>query len=194
MGSDAKSKDAKEAVYARFKWPCVAFGVGVGAYSAMLPGSWTWFSWHPLIMSVVCFVIATLGTLLKKIGGLENTRTHAKLLTGGTALLWFGFYVIYTNKEMARKEHFLSWHAWIGLMSLFGWSASIPPLNATIHPDFGKAKTNQSFRFMHRWTGRIILALSWLACFTGFQTMQPNLWMQVIVAVPLIVATPMVLV
>mmetsp|Transcript_5366 Transcript_5366/g.11072 ORF Transcript_5366/g.11072 Transcript_5366/m.11072 type:complete len:196 (-) Transcript_5366:4003-4590(-) len=190
---DAAAKDAKERLYARLKWPSVLFGLTVGLYAALLNGSWIWFSWHPFLMSIVCLTMATLGTLLKKIGGLENTRWHAKILTAGAAMLWFAFYVIYTNKEMMGKPHFMTLHAKIGLVVLAGFTFAIPGLNATIHPDFGKAKTNQTVRFMHRWSGRFLIGMSWLACFTGFITMESNIWLQAMVALPLMFCVPLVL-
>ncbi len=65
--SSPKDKATKE-----FKWlagPIAAYGVAAGGYFAMYHGSFTWFSWHPLMMFISFFTLAANATLLKKIGG-----------------------------------------------------------------------------------------------------------------------------
>lgn len=173
----ASVKDEREAAYARYKWPVVCLGAGMGVYLGSLPagfGSWVWFSWHPLAMSVASLTLAVLATLLKKIGGLQNTVTHGYLMSAAMSLMLFGFYVIYSNKDSLGKEHFQTWHSWAGAATAWGFLALALGASLSIHPVYGMMRSSTVIRTFHKYGGKALLALSWTACMTGFMTMVPD--------------------
>ena len=47
-----------------------------------------------------------------------NHLTHVVLHTLALGGGLFGLYVIYTNKIKLGKDHFLTWHAWGGLLAI----------------------------------------------------------------------------
>lgn len=137
---------------------------------------------------IVGFVLLPgLAFLIKKAGGYTNTKNHGYLMALSTLKVCFGFYVIYSNKEAANKEHFTTTHGQLGLlvtlvyigMALF----SFPSLNV----DWGVFKTNKTVRFAHKWTGRVATAASWYCCILGFNTMVADQTTQLLFAVPLAV-------
>jgi len=53
-----------------------------------------------------------------------------------------------------------------------------------IHPDFGKIKTNKSVRFVHHWTGKLMLVGMSYMCWDGLDKMMDG---GLFVTVPLVV-------
>jgi hypothetical protein len=80
--------------------PIAAYVVLAILYIVVLPKKYIWFSWHPIFALIGFVGLASTATLIKKVGGLENTRTHGILMSAATACSLFSGYVIYSNKEM----------------------------------------------------------------------------------------------
>ena len=180
-------REEHQKVYDIIKIPAILYAVGAGLYAAFLPkGEWIWFSWHPLSMMVGAVGITCNAVLLKKVGGLENTRMHGNMLFASVIMMLFGVYVIYTNKDMMGKPHFQTWHSWMGLASMCGFMGSSILATILIHPDYGFAKTNKIFRMFHRYGSRLGILLAWAACMTGFMTMQNSVPHQVGFGIPLV--------
>jgi hypothetical protein len=108
------AKSQAEVLYDTAKGPIAAYGVLTCLYVYSIPGKYIWFSWHPLAMIVGMIVLAANAALIKKVGGYENTKIHGYMMSGAVALAAFGFYVIYSNKEMSSKAHFTTLHGKVG--------------------------------------------------------------------------------
>lgn len=167
---DMASVDQSKKLHSTLKWPLVAYSVLGGLYMTTVgknPGTWTWFSWHPLCMLVAFVALAGNASLIKKIGGYENTKTHGIMMSAAIAVASFAWYVIYTNKEMMGKAHLMTIHGKLGfavMMSYFGLGVVGA---AALHPDFGIMKTNKTIRFAHKWGGRAVTAMAWTCCVLG---------------------------
>lgn len=185
-GKDAKPEVRK--IYEQIKWPVILYVILAAGYVASIPGKWIWFSWHPLTMIVSFIGLAINGAMIKKIGGYDNTVTHGKLMNAGVAIALFGWYVIYSNKEMNNKPHLVTLHAKLGVVAMLGYLGLGVVGLLALHPDFGFLKTNQTVRFAHKWSGRAMTALAWYVCVLGFAKMQPELWKQLLFGVPLLAA------
>jgi hypothetical protein len=122
------------------------FSVVSSVYVVSIKGEWTWFSWHPTSMIMAFIFLAGVSILTKKAGGYVNTKFHGILMAIATILGCFGWYVIYTNKELFGKPHLVTLHAKIGVIVLLAYIAlasfSIPTLN----PDWGFLRTNKTIR------------------------------------------------
>ena len=122
------------------------------------------------------------------VGGYSNTKNHGIIMCLCTAITCFAWYVIYTSKEMKQKEHLTTYHGQLGAavmvanlgLSVFGL--------AGLHPDFGVLRTNKLVRFMHKWSGRVIVGLSWVVCVLGFVRMSDdNMLYNAAYTIPLII-------
>lgn len=51
----------------------------------------------------------------------------------------------------------------------------------------GLIKTNQTFRAVHKWAGRLFTMAAWACCVLGFMTMQSDVTYQVGFALPLLI-------
>merc|ERR1719223_1976327 len=119
-------------------------------------------------------ILAGNAILLKKIGGYSNTKTHGILMSTCTGVTCFAWYVIYGLKESKGKDHLTTYHGQLGAgvmvanisLALFGL--------ATLHPDFGILRTNKLIRFMHKYSGKLGVALSWVVCVLGFIRMSDD--------------------
>ena len=124
----------------------LVFSVVSSAYLVYLKGEWIWFSWHPTSMIFAFIFLAGVSILTKKAGGYVNTKVHGIMMTFATILGCFGWYVIYSNKELFGKPHLVTLHAKIGVIVLLAYIAltcfSIPNLN----PDWGFLRTNKTIR------------------------------------------------
>jgi hypothetical protein len=191
------SKDANtehRRTYEMIKWPVVVYSILAIGYLVSLPGKWIWFSWHPLAMILSFVTLAINGAMIKKIGGYDNTVNHGKIMNLALAAAFFGWYVIYSNKEMNNKQHLTTLHAKLGVVCMLGYIAVGLVGLAGLHPDWGFLKTNKTLRFAHKWTGRGLTALAWYVCVLGFAKMQSELWKQLLFGLPLLVAGFIVLV
>ncbi|KAJ1416538.1 eukaryotic cytochrome b561-domain-containing protein [Ochromonadaceae sp. CCMP2298] len=175
-------------VFNALKWPLIMYGLVGGLTIGNFPGEWIWFSWHPLCMLLAYVSLAGNAALIKKIGGYENTKTHGYMMSGAITLASLGFYVIYSNKEMARKPHLMSIHGKLGFTVLVMYFALGAFGAIALHPDFGIMKTNKTLRTVHKLVGRAATAFAWTSCVLGFMNMTPSLWMQAVMATPLLVA------
>jgi len=171
-------------------WPIPLFGVVAGAYAGVLPGwGWAWYSWHPLCMMAAFVALSSLAALVKKRGGYENTKTHALLMTCAVLFAAFGWYVIYSNKNMMAKPHLTSWHSWFGVLALVTYGALFVIGLGGLHPDVGLRTKDRSLRFVHKWGGRVAIATAWSAAVLGFFYMHPNAGERVLFAAPLLLAS-----
>lgn len=175
-------------------WPLALYGIAAGLYAGMPGGNWSWFSYHPFSMMVSMFSLSASAAIVKKRGGYENTKLHGTLMLVATLLAGFGWYVIYSNKEILGKAHLTSWHAWIGLACLVAYIKLFLVGLAGLHPDFGIKKTNKSLRFAHKWGGRAATGLAWISAIVGFNNMHSNQpLLQFAFAAPLTIASYFVL-
>eukprot|EP00927_Polykrikos_kofoidii_P067875 TRINITY_DN63309_c0_g1_i1.p1 TRINITY_DN63309_c0_g1~~TRINITY_DN63309_c0_g1_i1.p1 ORF type:complete len:194 (+),score=25.43 TRINITY_DN63309_c0_g1_i1:70-651(+) len=183
----SNDKSASTSMAAKLTVPLMVFGVGGGVYAGMLSGGkWAWFSWHPLAMMVAFVTLASQATILKKAGGYDRTKKHGNLMSLGLAIALFGWYVIWSNKEMASKPHLTSWHSWVGFFALVSWIVLAVVGLLGLHPDFGFLRTHKRLRLAHKWGGRVAGLASWLACWMGFAKMNPNPIHQFLFAAPLL--------
>lgn len=157
------------------KWLLLLFSIVSSTYLVALKGEWVWFSWHPTSMIFAFIFLAGFSILTKKAGGYVNTKIHGITMAVATILGCFGWYVIYTNKELLGKPHLVTLHAKIGVVVLVAYLLiacfSFPSLN----PDWGVLKTNKIIRLYHKYLyphGNIGFAIngwqdvppSWLGC------------------------------
>ncbi|OWF55449.1 cytochrome b561 domain-containing protein 2-like [Mizuhopecten yessoensis] len=93
-------------------------------YTAV-PGS-SLFSWHPTLMTVA-FVLLMFEAILVFSGQssmiLSQTRAykaevHAWVMGVAAICASCGFAAIYINKDMNHKNHFTSWHGFMGVLTL----------------------------------------------------------------------------
>ena len=176
QGSMADAKSSTEKRYHMLKWPLVGGALLIGSLNSPLMSGkdWKWFDYHPIAMAISFIMLSGLATLLKKIGGYENTKTHGVLFSVATALGGFGLYVIYSNKEMLSKPHFATLHGKLGLASYVAYVGLNLVGGAALHPDWGILKTNKSLRTIHKYSGRMALMLSWAAAYTGFSNLETD--------------------
>ncbi|KAJ1448083.1 hypothetical protein M885DRAFT_540403 [Pelagophyceae sp. CCMP2097] len=161
------------------------WGVAAGLYAAG-PSTWGWFSYHPLSMMTAFVSFGSSAAIVKKRGGYENTKLHGYIMTCSVALAMFGWYVIYSNKQLFNKPHLTSWHSLVGVYALVGYLVLQVVGLLGLHPDFGVLKTNKTVRTVHKLFGRTVIAAGWMACSMGFNKMNPNVVHQLIFAVPLL--------
>jgi hypothetical protein len=157
-------------LHASLKWPLVIYAIAGGAYMTTLGkglGTWTWFNWHPLCMLIGFVALAGNATLIKKIGGYENTKMHGILMSTAIAVASFAWYVIYSNKEMMGKAHLMTLHGKLGAAVMVSYFGLGIVGSIALHPDFGVLKTNKTIRFAHKWGGRVVTALAWTSCVLG---------------------------
>lgn len=65
------------------------------------------------------------------------------LMSAATAICLFGWYVIYTNKEMSSKPHLTSLHGKLGVFVLVSYLGVGIFGGVALHPDFGIMKHNK---------------------------------------------------
>ena len=123
--SNRNDVEYNQKIYNQLFLPCVILGLWVSISiipfdinSIMNLSAFKWFHLHPLSMALAFIPLASLATLIKKIGGYENTKTHGFLLSLSTWLSIFGLYVIYSNKEARNAQHFQTLHGKFGLFTI----------------------------------------------------------------------------
>ena len=63
-----------------------------------------------------------------------------------------------------------------------------------LHPDFGIDKQNKLYRAVHKYVGRALLMLAWMATLSGLKTMiGEDIKTLILFAVPMAVAAPFTL-
>lgn len=121
--------------------------LAIGYKAAYLPkGEWTFFSYHPLFMTLAFVGCFGNSALVKKMGGYKNTKTHGITVWMGIFLSLAGLYVIYTNKNNHGKEHFTSKHGKFGMLYIVSVIGLGMFAGTVLHPDFGIAKTSKLIR------------------------------------------------
>lgn len=158
--------------YEVLKWPVLAYSVLSAGYMLWIKGPSVWFSWHPFSMVIAFILLAINATLIKKLGGAVNTRMHGQLMIASFLIGLFGYYVIYTNKEMKGKPHLTSWHGKLGATVMIGYGLVGLFGGVALHPDWGMFKTNKTFRITHKYVARVLIALAWIDCVLGELTFQ----------------------
>ena len=171
MSDKAKSPKQKEAVktWELLRYPLLLYSLVGIVYVYKLKGL-DFFSWHPWAMFFSFVTLAGNATLLKKIGGLENTRMHGYLMCGATILAYAGYWVIHSIKDKYNKPHWQSLHAQCGVGALVGYTALAIFGGVALHPDWGVFKGNQLMRAAHKWAGRLVTALAWGTCVLGLRS------------------------
>ncbi len=134
-----------------------------------------WFSFHPLLMFLAFVCAAWCGIAAKQKGGRTNTLNHAWLLCTATLLSLAGWYVIYEQKNMNRKLHNTSWHAWLGLATIGMYVLGACGGLSALHPDFGVARKSKLVRTTHRRSSRFATAVAFVACVSGYMKMVSGL-------------------
>lgn len=168
------------------KYPVILYSILAGLYCAYLPGKFVWFSYHPLAMISSFVLLAANATMLKRIGGLDNTRLHGQMMFLCVLISLFGWYVIYSNKEMMGKAHLMTYHGKLGAFVLISYVGIAMFGGVMLHPDYGMAKSNKQFRWLHKMIGRLLTATAWICSVLGFMTMQKQLLHQILFGFPLL--------
>mmetsp|Transcript_8105 Transcript_8105/g.8258 ORF Transcript_8105/g.8258 Transcript_8105/m.8258 type:complete len:210 (+) Transcript_8105:18-647(+) len=182
-----KDREYNISLFSHLRWPVVAYGILFGLYAALLPGKWIWFSYHPLCMMVSFVSLAGYAALIKKVKGAENTRIHGYVMSAATLLAAFGYYVIYSNKEINHKTHLTTLHGKLGVLVLVNFLCFSIVGGVLLHPDWGLLKTNKTIRTFHKWGGRAFTATAWACSVLGFITMQKSLALQIVFGLPLLI-------
>jgi hypothetical protein len=167
--------------------PIAAYVVLALLYIIVLPKKYTWFSWHPFAAILGFIGLASNATLIKKIGGIENTRAHGMMMSAATALALFGGYVIYSNKEMFGRPHFMTPHGKFGAILILAYVGLGLAGAIFLHPDFGIMNKNQTIRQFHKYAGLLVTAGSWLCCCSGFATLHQTPIERALFSIPLVV-------
>jgi hypothetical protein len=107
------------------------------------------------------------------------------MYTVQTAVACFGWYVIHTNKEMKNSKHLTTTHGQLGAAVIIGYLLLGVFGAFALNPDWGFYKTNQTVRLIHKLSGRVLTALSWLSCVLGFCTIEKSAEISAIFTLPL---------
>jgi hypothetical protein len=163
-------------------------GGALGFWGASLAGPWKWFSYHPVSMSISFISLGGAATLTKKLGGFQNTKLHGFMMGIAAALSTFGFWVIYSNKNLLKRAHFTTNHGKLGLVVSTAFIILAAFSSGALDPSWGFLKTNKAVRLAHKWGGRALIALGW-ATFTGFATLQQHMVLQFLVMGLLVISS-----
>jgi len=176
-------------------FPLTIFALSAGYMAATQPSGagWRFFSYHPMLMTLGWILCMGNASLVKKLGGYSNTKTHGILAFVGSTLSWLGFYVIYKNKDQMGKPHFATYHAIGGMVCLVGSSMIGAVGSVFLHPDFGIDKTNKTIRFAHKTSARVLLFMAWLVAFSGLATLTTDTIILGLFGVPLLAFAPFIL-
>ena len=169
------------------------YGLWLGQFLARRFGNWNWFSYHVASMIVSFVSLSTAGVMLRKRLGKQNTILHGQVMALATAVAGFGYYVIFSNKEMLEKPHLTSWHAWCGMAALVAYVSLFVIGLGGLHPDFGVLRTSRFVKISHKYFGRVGIAAGWTACILGFNKLDTDPTHQVAFLAPLALAAIFVL-
>jgi len=157
----------------------VISSIGMSFLAAIAPkGKWTFFSWHPFLMTIGFYGLMGSAAVTKKLGGYSNTKLHGILSSAGLFCAFGGLYIIYKNKENMGKDHLTTNHALAGIVTVSGCIGAMFAGGVFLHPDFGIDKTNKTIRLAHKWFGRIMIISGWVTAFMGLMqiTDEPAHW------------------
>eukprot|EP00756_Hemistasia_phaeocysticola_P045458 Hpha_TRINITY_DN19210_c0_g1::TRINITY_DN19210_c0_g1_i1::g.194224::m.194224 len=158
--------------------PLAAFPVALGLYPLAM-GKWSTFQWHPVLMSAGFISLGGNALITKKQGGKSNTKLHAYLMQAAAIAELAGLYVIYSLKDKWGKPHFGSTHGKIGAFVTSGCAIGAIAQYIMLEPDFGVAKGNKNMRTLHRYVGRMLTTLSYIAAYLGFHQSYKNVYARV---------------
>lgn len=178
-------KDSAGAMRSTIMSLLVLFCVLSSAFIYNLKGA-IWFTWHPIAMILSFILLTGFAILIKKAGGYANTKTHVYLMVAAIVIACFGWYVIYSNKEMYNKPHLVTLHAQLGAGVCLAYIGMVVFAGPALNPDWGYFKTDKTIRFCHKWSGRLFAALAWICCVYGFNTIEKRLEYQLAFALPLL--------
>ena len=194
MGASASVESFKSFEYSRSlaKYGGISLAllsIIIGTYSSyvLMGYRWIWYSYHPSSMVAAFLAMSGNAILIKKMGGYENTKMHGYLMTLASLLAGAGFYVIYTNKIMQGKNHFMTTHGKIGLGLLLGYLSMGLFGFIGLNPDWGYFKTDKRIRLIHKMSGRVLTFIAWYNCFTGFSTTEKNQYLQASFGISLLI-------
>jgi hypothetical protein len=171
------------------------YSILIGRFIATQPSSeWSFFSWHPFLMTSGFVGLMGVAAVTKKLGGYANTKYHGYLSSAGLMLAFGGISVIYKNKDIHNKPHFTSTHAWMGIATMV--CAFLPAIAGLVflHPDFGAAKTNKLYRFVHKWIARSAIVAAYVTGYWGLSQMTQDPWVLASYAIPLLTLAPFTLI
>jgi hypothetical protein len=163
----------------------VVYSVLASAHIYSLKGA-IWFTWHPIVMITSFILLTGFAILIKKAGGYANTKTHVYLMVAAVVGACFGWYVIYSNKEMYNKPHLATLHGQLGVAVCLAYIGMVVFAGPALNPDWGYFRTDKTIRFCHKWSGRVFAALAWICCVYGFNTMETRFEYQIAFALPLL--------
>ena len=168
--------------------PLTLFSLMAAFYSSyvLMGYNWIWFSWHPSSMIIAYVAMAGNAALIKKVGGYDNTKNHGLIMIVATLLACFAFYVIYSNKNLQKKQHFTTLHGKLGLGVMLGYLGLGLFGAIGLNPDWGYVNKNKQLRMIHKFSGRLVTFMAWLCCVLGFQTLEKDIMYQGLFAVPLL--------
>ena len=156
-----------------------------------VPGS-DLFSWHPTCMSVA-FILLLLqaivifspeSSLFPTTPRPDRIQLHWILHAFGLASAVFGFGVVYLNKEVNNRKHFVSWHAKFGLATSIGvLMVALGGLLANYAMSWKKYIRPVNLKMYHATGGMIIFILAMttisLASYSNwFRNRVSNEWLQ----------------
>jgi Eukaryotic cytochrome b561 len=102
-----------------------------------------------------------------------------------TAVAAFGWYVIYSNKELYGRPHLITTHGQLGAAVIIGYLLLGVFGAFALNPDWGIFKGNTTVRLAHKLGGRVLTALAWLSSVLGFYAIEPSLEVTGVFTVPL---------
>lgn len=133
-----------------------------------------WWHLHPLAMMVAFISLGGISVRMKKVGGRDNTIWHGYLMFFASVVSGFGSYVMWTNKEMYKKEHMTTTHSYVGGLAMM--MTFFAPIGTWIalNPVNGVARTNQNVRWVHKYSSKLALAVAYAAICTGILSVEKN--------------------
>uniref|UniRef100_A0A7S1VG34 Cytochrome b561 domain-containing protein n=1 Tax=Sexangularia sp. CB-2014 TaxID=1486929 RepID=A0A7S1VG34_9EUKA len=128
----------------------------------------TWFTFHPTSLLFSFLFSMPIGLLLET--GAKRASTHYyHAVVNGIAVLaaGFGYYVIYSNKELAGKAHVTSWHAVLGIVALILLGIQVGIAITKVSP-FVTPRDRRPWKDMHLKLGLLVWLAGCTTAFTGF--------------------------
>ena len=137
-----------------------------------------WFSYHPIFMILGYLGFMSNAIFFERWGA--NHWTHMNLQLISVACSDFAYYVIYTNKNMANKNHNTSWHSWIGLFCIILQNIQSFGSMYTLWPNKSRKNIKPMDITLHKWGGRFMFISVLITMHLGFYKMRSTKMMQVI--------------
>jgi len=187
-------RDARQAELKLWRLPIAFYAIAVAFYSGfVIPGGVKLFTGHPFSMAIGAIALPSVAALTKKVGGLQNTKLHGYMMWASSAAMLLGFYFIYTNKDLHKKQHFTSYHSWAGLIVVAMFSVTTIGSTVALHPEFGLFRTQKEYRALHKLFGRNMVVLAIAVCCSGVANMEENIFTSAALLAPIIAIVYIVL-